>query len=53
MTLNKITANIQKFLDYIKITEVNLSAFIYSLFHDDFSSILGTNPDYYVFKLSF
>ena len=29
---------------YTKITEVNLFAFIYSMFHEDFSSILGTNP---------
>ena len=26
-----------------KITEVNLSAFVYRLFHEDFSPILGTN----------
>ena len=26
---------------YTKITEVDLSAFAYRLFHDDFSSILG------------
>ena len=30
-------------LRYTKITEVNLSAFVYRLFHDDFSSICGTN----------
>ena len=29
-----------------KIAEVNLSVFIYRLFHEDFSSILRTNPDY-------
>ena len=27
-----------------KIPEVNLSAFIYRLFHEDFSSIIGPNP---------
>ena len=27
-----------------KITEVNLSAFIYRLFHEDFSSLVGINP---------
>ena len=26
-----------------KDTEVNLSAFIYRVFHEDFSSIIGTN----------
>ena len=26
------------------IAEVNLSAFIYRLFHEDFSSIVGINP---------
>ena len=31
-------------LVYTKITEVNLSAFICSLFHEDFSSIVGINP---------
>ena len=31
---------------YTKITEVNLSAFIYRLFHEDFSSKLGTNPTF-------
>ena len=30
---------------FSKITDVNLSAFIYRLFHQDFSSILGTNPE--------
>ena len=28
---------------YTKITEVNLSVFVYRLFHEDFSPILGTN----------
>ena len=27
-----------------RITEVNLSAFIYRLFHDNFSPIVGINP---------
>ena len=31
--------------NFTKITEVNLSALIYRLFHKDFSLILGTNPD--------
>ena len=26
-----------------RVTEVNLSAFVYRLFHDDFSSLVGTN----------
>ena len=28
---------------YTKISEINLSAFIYRLFHEDFSSIVGIN----------
>ena len=28
-----------------KITEVNLSAFVYRPFHEDFSPIIGTNLD--------
>ena len=28
---------------YTKITEVDLSAFVYRLFHEDFSPILGKN----------
>ena len=28
---------------FTKISEVNLSTFIYRLFHEDFSSIIGTN----------
>ena len=30
----------------IKITEIKLSAFIYKLFHEDFSPIVRTNLDY-------
>ena len=30
---------------YIKITEVNLSAFVYKLFHEDSSPIVRTNLD--------
>ena len=32
-------------LDFTKITEVNLSEFVYRLFHEDFSPIVGTNLD--------
>ena len=28
---------------YNKITEVNLSAFVYRLFHEDFSPLVGTS----------
>ena len=31
---------------YKKITEVNLSAYVYRLFHEDFSPIIGTNVQY-------
>ena len=31
---------------FTKITEVNLSAFVYRLFHEDFSPIVGTNLDW-------
>ena len=43
---DKITAGIANLghQDRTKITEVNLSAFIYRLFHDDISSIVRTNP---------
>ena len=32
-------------LNYTKITEVNLSVFVYRLLHEDFSPIIGTNLD--------
>ena len=31
-------------VSYTEITEVTLSAFVYRLFHEDFSSINGTFP---------
>ena len=38
------TAETSKFRLFTKITQVNLSAFIYRQFHEDFFSITGTNP---------
>ena len=35
-----------------KITEVKLSAFVYRLFHDDFSPIVGTNTQSCIFVLT-
>ena len=34
---------IRDYKNYTKMSEVDLSAFIYRLFHEDFSSIVGTN----------
>ena len=33
---------------YAKILEVNLFAFVYRLFHEDFSPFYGALPDYYL-----
>ena len=35
-----------------KISAVNLSAFIYILFHEGFSPVIGTNTDLYVYSLA-
>ena len=36
---------VKDILNYTKITEVNLSVFVYRLLHEDFSTVLGTDLD--------
>ena len=53
LTINHTVPHTNKLTEHTKITEVNFSEFVYSLFHGDFSPRIGTNLNYMTHRIQY